>query len=158
MSVLIQGDQIRAIALGTRVEKSLSPTAATVPIFTVTGGRVVITSIAGLVTTVMSATATSLSLTADPTVGVAGALSAATVVTSDEAGTQYGVTGTAADLLSAQGPAGTEVPVAAYAKVGAGLVIGAGVINQVGTAINTGVVKWTITYVALDDNAAVVAA
>lgn len=158
MTVIIAGNQLRSIALGVKVEKSLSPTAATVPIFTVDGGKVLVTSIIGEVTTVMSATATSLSLSHDPTVGTAGALAAATVVTSDEAGTLYGVFGVAAAVMSAQSAAGTEVPVAAYAQAGHPIVLAAGALSQVGTAVNTGVVKWTLTYIPLDDNASVSAA
>lgn len=159
MTTMIQGDQLRAIALGARVRKSgVSPANATTPLFTVTGGKVLVTSIVGVVTTAMSATVTSLSLSHDPTVGSAGALCAATVVTSDEAGTLYGVSGVAAATLSVQTEGGAEVPSAAFAKAGAGVVLAAGALGQVGTAVNTGVVEWTVTYVPIDDGASVVAA
>lgn len=158
MTTIRSGADVRSVVVGVKVDKSVSPANATTPLFVVAGGKVLVTSLVGEVTTVMSATVTSLSLSHTPTNGTVGALAAATVVTSDEKGTLYGVTGVAAALLSQQTAAGTEVPVAAFAQVGNRIVLAPGSLGQVGTAVNTGVVKWTVTYVALDDGATVAAA
>jgi hypothetical protein len=155
MSVIVQGDQIRAISLGVHVQKSVSPANATTNLFTVSG-LVLVTGIVGLVTTVMSATATSLSLNHDPTIGSAANLCAATVVTSDTAGTLYGFSGVITELLVSSG---TDVPSEAYTRLsGVKTVLNDGVIGQVGTAVNTGVVAWHLTYVPISSGASVVAA
>lgn len=156
MTVMIQGNQVRALALGIKVDKSVAPANATTPLFTVSGGKVLIVGIIGEVTTVMSATATSLSISHDPTNGSAGPLCAATVVTSDELGTLYGFTGVPAELLVSTGTA-VPSPVETILPT-TPLVLAPGVIGQVGTAVNTGVTKWTCIYVPIDDGAAVVAA
>ena len=163
MSVIIQGDEIRAIALGTRVEKTLSnPQTASSAIFNVTGGKVAITSLVGTVSTVQGATANSFNLTYTPSGGSAADISAATVCTSDAAGTYYTITGVAADLLSAQKVGGTEVPQVTYAPtptfLTGSLVVGAGALNLKASGSNTGATNWVITYVAIDDGAAVAAA
>ena len=158
MTTIIDGDQLRAIALGVRVTKSVSPASGSTDLFTITGGRVLVTALVGEVTTVMSATATSLSLQSDPTAGAAADIAAATVVTSDAVGTLYSITGVAADLLSAQTVTGTQVPGVAFAPASGRVVLPAGKVTQVGTAANTGVTEWTLCYIPLDDGAAVEAA
>jgi hypothetical protein len=151
----MNGDELRDIALGRHVIKSASPANATTPLFTVSG-LVLITGIVGLVTTVMSATATSINLNHDPTIGAAADLCAATVVTSDTAGTLYGFSGVITELLVSSG---TNVPSEAYTRLsGVQTVLNNGVIGQVGTAANTGVTAWHLTYVPLSDGASVVAA
>lgn len=153
MTVMIKGNEIRAIALGVKADKSVAPANATTPIFNVVGGKVLVTALIGEVTTVMSATVTSLSLNHDPTNGAAAALCAATVVTSDPVGTLYSISGVAADLLSAQTITGTEAPTQVYAPGSGQIVLPAGQVGQVGTAANTGVTKWTLCYIPIDDGA-----
>ena len=156
MSVIIQGDQIREIALGIHVQKSVSPANATTNLFTVSG-LVLVTGIVGLVTTVMSATVTSINLNHDPTVGAAANLCAATVITSDTAGTLYGFIGT--DITTLLVSSGTGAPSEAYTQLPAAkIVLNDGVVGQVGTAANTGVVAWHLTYVPISNGASVVAA
>lgn len=164
MSTIIQGNDLRQIALGTRVEKTsfTLPQTASTAIFTVTGGKVLITSLVGIVTTVLGATATSLNITYTPSGGANADLSAATVCTSDAVGTYYTITGVAADLLSAQKVGGTEVPSVTYAPtpnfMTGGLTVGAGQMFLKSSANNTGATAWVLTYVPLDNGAAVVAA
>lgn len=155
MSTLIRGDQIRTLDLGIHVQKSASPANATTSLFTVSG-LVLVTGIVGLVTTVMSATATSLNLNHDPTIGAAADLCAATVITSDTAGTLYGFSGVITELLVSSG---TAVPSEAYTRLsGVRTVLNNGVVGQVGTAANTGVVEWHLMYVPISNGASVVAA
>lgn len=162
MSVIIQGDEVRAIALGILVEKAAFtlPATTSTAIFTVTGGRVLITSMVGEVTTVLGATATNLNVTLDPTGANAVAdLAAATVVTSDAVGTLYTVSGAPLDLLSAAAVGNTQVPnYVAGPIVNRGFVVPAGSILLKTSATNTGATKWAVTYVPIDDGAAVAAA
>jgi len=164
MTAIIQGDQIRSIALGVRVEKGpvTNPQTASTALFTVAGGKVAITSLTGIVTTVQGATANSFNITYTPSGGSAADLAAATVCTSDAAGTYYTITGVAVDLLSAQKVGGTEVPQVTFAPTPAfvtgPLVVGAGALNLKASGNNTGATSWVLTYVALDNGASVVAA
>lgn len=164
MSVIIQGSQLRQITLGVKVEKGpvTNPQTASTNIFTVTGGKVAITSLVGEVTTVQGATVNSLNLTYTPSGGVAADLAAATVCTSDAVGTYYTITGVAADLMSAQKVGGTEVPSVTYAPtptfLTGPLTVGAGSMQLKASANNTGATKWTLTYIPLEDGASVVAA
>jgi hypothetical protein len=162
MSTLIQGDQIRSILLGVRVQTAAitNPQTASTAIFTVAGGRVIITSLIGEVTTVQGATANSFNITFDPTgAGAVGDLCAATVCTSDAVGTFYTVSGVQADLLGSQQAAGTEVPTHILAKVdGGGFLLPAGSMLLKASGNNTGATQWTLTYIPLDNGASVVAA
>jgi hypothetical protein len=155
MSVLIQGSQIRQILLGTKVDRATAtlPQTATGTLFTVAGGRVLLTSIVGEVTVALGATATSANLVHTPTVGTVGDLCAATVVTSDEVGTLYGIRGDATSLLSSNAPTSARTGVPAHP-----VVLPVGAIGLKTTAGDTGSVKWSLTYVPLDDGATVTAA
>jgi hypothetical protein len=159
MSTIIAANDVRAIALGIRVQTAAvtNPQTASTAIFTV-AGRVLVTSLFGEVTTVQGATANSFNITYDPTVGAVGDLCAATVCTSDAVGTLYGVTGVAAELLSAQTAAGTEVPTHVFALGGRPILLSAGSMLLKASGSNTGATQWTLTYVPLDNGASVVAA
>lgn len=162
MSVIIQGNQLRSVDLGIKVSKAAFtlPATTSTAIFTVSGGRVLITSLVGEVTTVLGATATNLNVTLDPTGANAVAdLAAATAVTSDAVGTLYTVTGAPADLLSAAAVGNTQAPnYVAGPIVGHGFIVPAGSILLKTSATNTGATKWDLTYVPYDDGASVAAA
>lgn len=165
MSVLIQGNQIRAIALGTRVQTAAitNPQTGSTAIFTVATGRVIVTSLIGEVTTVQGATANSFNITFDPTgAGAVGDVCAATVCTSDAVGTYYSVSGVQADLLGSQKAGGTEVPTHVLSPVGSpqgiGFLLAPGSMLLKASGNNTGFTQWTITYIAYDDGASIVAA
>lgn len=120
-------------------------------------GLVLVTGIVGLVTTVMDGTVTSINLNHDPTVGAAANLCAATVITSDTAGTLYGFIGT--DITTLLVSSGVAAPSEAYTQLPAArIVLNNGVVGMVGTAANTGVVTWHLTYVPISSGASVVAA
>ena len=164
MSVWRSPSSVAEVILGTRVDRAAAtiPDTTTADLFTVTGGRVLIRALYGEVTTVMSATVTSINLQYKKTGGSDVDISAATVVTSDAVGTLYTITGVAADLLSAQTVAGTEVPTVTFASVfagaAAGIIVPAGAVRLQSTATQTGAAKWSLWYIALDDGAAVAAA
>lgn len=155
MSVMIQGSQIRQILLGTRVDRATAtlPQTATGAIFNVTGGRVLVTGLLGEVTVGTGATATTLAVTSTPTSGTAVTVATATSVASKEVGTQVTlpVTSGGAAVVSNAGGGGQLPAHAPY-------VIPVGSLGITTSAGNTGSLKWSITYVPLDDGATVTAA
>lgn len=129
-------------------------------LFTVSGGNILVTCLVGRVTVVFDGTVNSLNVVHDPDIGAVGDISAATVCTSDIAGTFYTVHGIQAALLGTQKEGGTEVPthVLAKAPVGGGFILPAGVTKLQTTATDTtGSTQWWMAYVPLDPAAAVVA-
>ena len=145
------------LVLGRKVEKASGAIAnATTDLFTVTG-LVAITGIIGYVTVAMDGTTTSINLNHDPTIGSAANLCAATVVTSDAAGTIYGYLGDAITTLLVS--SGTTAPGTAYAPFpNSRQVLTPGVVGMVGTAADAGEVLWRLFYVPVSDDGAVVAA
>lgn len=151
MSVIISGSQLRTVLLGTRVEKSTGTLAATtVPLFTVTGGEVLLTSIYGRVTVAITV-ANSYKLQANPTTGTTGDLVAATDIgtTDTPAGSLLGFDGVEASSIQ-QSPG--VVPTLARP-----IVVAEGSIESV-SAGTDGAILWVVTYVPLTDGAELVAA
>lgn len=151
MSVIISGDQLRTLLFGTTVSKSTGTLAATtISLFTVAGGKVMVTSIVGEVTTVITV-ANSYKLQHNPTVGTTADLCAATDIgtTDTPLGSLLGFQGLAGDSII-QGPG-------KIATLKQPLVLTAGVIESV-SAGTDGVILWTVTYVPLDNGASIVAA
>ncbi len=153
MSVIIQGYQLRTSQFGVQVVKASQalPQTATATLATVSGGAVLVTSMLGLVTTVIGGTATTLALGTVPTTGTAatGGIAAATAITSKEAGTwitplvSTGVGG--ALVVAANG--GNAVFLATP------FIVPAGTITWTTSASTTGQLRWYFTYVALDNGA-----
>lgn len=154
MSVIIQADQLRTINFGTKVTggaKTL-PATATGSIFTVTGGRVLVTGITGVVTTAIQAQANNVKLVATPSGnGAVNDLSGVVDVNGLALGGLLAPTGLAGDVLvksTGGGVSGLRNPI----------VVTPGAIGVNTSATNTGAVTWTLTYVALDNGASVAAA
>lgn len=151
MSVLIQGSQLRDIALGRRAEKSTGTLAAsTVPLFTVAGGEVLLTSIYGLVTVAITV-ANAYKLQHNPT---------GTGTTNDlVAATDIGTTDTpAGDVLAFDGVRASSIVRGGGARgLGAPVVLQAGQIESV-SAGTDGAILWVVTWVPLTDGATLVAA
>lgn len=120
-------------------------------LFTVAGGRVLVTSIVGEVTTVIQTQANNTKLTANPTTGTSVDMCTVLDISADEVGCLYGITGTPADAL-----VGTNAGLTVGLK--SGLVLNAGTIDLDCAATNTGSVKWTLHYIPIDIGATVVAA
>lgn len=163
MSVYNPGASFTQSVLGRLAKKAsaILPATGLQNLFTVAGGAVYVTGLWGEVTVVFDGTTNSLNVVHDPTVGAVGDLSAATVCTSDIAGTLYTVHGIQAALLGTQKEGGTEVPTHVVAKgpVGGGFILEAGITKLQTTATDTtGSTKWWLTYVPLDDAATVVSA
>jgi hypothetical protein len=146
MSVLIQGDQIRAVQLGVRVTKSTGTLAATtIPLFTIAGGLVMVTSLVGRVTTAITV-ANSYKLQHNPTAGTTVDLCTAA---------DLGTTDTAVgEILVAK--KGTAIAVGA-ADQAVNVVMDTGQIESV-SAGTDGVILWAVTYVPIDTGASIVAA
>ncbi|WP_405531508.1 hypothetical protein OG592_27015 [Streptomyces avidinii] len=154
MSVLIQGAQLRMIGLGTKVDKATAalPASTTGSLFTVTGGRVMVTSIVGRVTTGIQAQANAIKLVATPSgSGAVNDLSGTVESNGLAAGGLLSITGLAGDAMVKSTGGGISTlrnPV----------VVAAGAIGLNTAATNTGNVEWSLTYIPLDDGASVAAA
>jgi hypothetical protein len=156
MSVLIQGDQLRSLLCGVKVQRTTAalPQTTTSTLFTISGGKVLITSLVGEVTTVIQTQADATKLTFDPTdAGATQDLSATLDITADAVGTLYSLTGTPATAMQ---DALNFLP--SNKVLAQPLVLKPGSILLDCAASNTGSVKWDITYIPLDNGAAVVAA
>lgn len=152
MSTLIQGDQLRTLLFGTAVSKAYTPLAVeTKTLFTIAGGKVLITSFVGEVTTAITVAGTS-KLQANPTTGTVSDLVAATDLgtTDTPAGNLLGFSGvkTASIVTGPGSTPGLTSPI----------VVNTGTIEQVNATGADGGITWTLTYVPLDNGATVTAA
>lgn len=151
MTAMIQGSQLRTMLLGTRASKSTGTLAATtVALFTITGGKVAITSIVGEVGTAITV-ANSYKLQHNPTVGTTKDLVAATDI---------GTTDTpAGNLLGFQGLTGDSILTGpgAVPTIKQPIVLTAGQIESV-SAGTDGEITWVLTWIPIDDGASLVAA
>src|SRR5687768_13691609 len=151
MTAMISGSQLRTVLLGNRVEKATGTlAAATTALFNVTGGKVLITSIVGEVTTAITV-ANSYKLQANPTTGTTSDIVAATDIgtTDTPAGNLLGFTGVKTDSIIT-GPGRCQT-------LTSPMVLNTGTIEHVSGGTD-GAITWVLTYVPLDNGAAVVAA
>jgi hypothetical protein len=142
----IAGKAIRNAVYGIKLERAAAVLPATnnQSLFAISGGRVLMTTFVAEVTTAMSATVTNLKWTLVPTAGSNIDLTANGLVTSLGVGAQIALT----TLGSA---AGTGAAVTQQNEI----VMTSGTIRATTDATNTGAVKYTITYIPLDDGALV---
>ena len=159
MSVIIQGNQLRQVALGTRVQGKTSTIGAgggTFQLFTVAGGEVLITSLYGKVTTAVTLDTETLAIQIDPTAGTT-----VTWVTATDVGTTDTAVG---DLLGVaietNDTANNQVNVKVNGQPLMNYLAQSGEIELVAanvTGTEDGVIEWYCTYVPLTDGATVVA-
>jgi hypothetical protein len=151
--VLNDAAAFRKALFGLRVSRATAalPQTTQSALFTVTGGRILLTSIVGQVTTVIQTQANATKLVSNPTTGTDVDLCATLDITADQVGCLYGITGTLATAMVGANAGATVVQTNA-------LVIPVGTIDLSCAASNTGSVSWTLTYVPLDDGASVSAA
>lgn len=148
--------QRAAGSLGQTVNRATAalPQTAAGALFTISTGRVLVTSIIGEVTTVIQTQANATKLTFDPTdAGATQDLCATTDITADAVGTMYSITGTVATVLQ---DALNFLP--SNKVLALPLVLKPGSVLLDCAASNTGSVKWTLTYWPIDTGASVVAA
>jgi hypothetical protein len=158
MSVLVQGDQIRSILLGVRVSKATGTVAnGTTTLFTIAGGRVVLTSLVGRVTTLIGSTSSNLKLVYNPTAaGTSFDLCTAVAVETDAVEQTYYIAGSVASggALLVGGAVGQ-----ANGVFSSPYILQAGTLEQNLSADPVGgAITWTVTYYPYDDGASVVAA
>lgn len=154
MTAILTGPQIRQILLGQKVDRATAtlPQTATGHLFQVTGGRILVTGLVGEVTVATGATATNAKLTSTPTTGTAVDLAANVAVTSKEIGAQLTLPATSGSaLIVKNGGAGGQFPTHQP------YIVPIGYIDLITDASDTGSVKWSITYIPLDNNGSVAA-
>jgi hypothetical protein len=153
MSVLNNLSSVRLGRFGAKVDRATAalPQTTQSALFTVTGGRVLVTNIVGEVTTAIQNQANNTKLVANPTTGTDVDLCAVLNIAADEVGCLYGITGLFSDAMVGANAGATVVPRNP-------VVVPVGTIDLNCAASNTGSVKWSITYIPLDDGAAVTAA
>lgn len=154
MSVIIQGDEVRAITQGILVSRATDtlPQSTDEALFTVSGGRVLLLGLVGEVTTVIQTQAnnTKLKLNPDAT-GADQDLCAVLDISADAVGELYTISGTVGDAMRSDLLVGNPI-------LTNPLVLSEGAIELDCAASNTGSVAWDLIYVPLDDGAAVAAA
>lgn len=141
--------------LGEQADAALAalPQSKAENLFTISGGRVLMTAIIGEVTTVIETAANNLKLTATPTTGTARDICANRDIGTApwQEGDVLGITGINTDAMipavSAGSVEGVTVPV----------VLQEGTLDWACDASKTGKIKWTMRYIAIDDGAQVVA-
>lgn len=158
MANFIQGAQLRTLNLGNLVINGpFTPpnSGSSSTLFTVSGGAVLVTWLAGLVTTVLSGTTGAIALGSKPTVGTeeTAGIATAGVVGGAEVGTWVGTVAASTGLagaLTANTHAGTVV----YGQQP--FVVNAGTIEvTTSIATMTGQLKWYLAYLPLDAGASV---
>lgn len=153
MSQNAKGSAYRQMNLGLKVERptAVVPQTATASIFSVTGGRIIVTALLGVVTVAGSATDPLLKVRSLPTVGSITDLSAVVATfTSSPTGTILSVGGAPASAMTASTGAGTGLDQT--------LIIPAGAIQLAAGASNATLsIAWTICWIPLDDGAVVAA-
>ncbi len=154
MSVLNDALAFKKAILGLSASRATAtlPQTAQGAIFTISGGRVLVTSLIGTVTTATGATATTLKITGNPTTGTDVDLATATSVASKEIGSIITLPAALAGAVTVANAGGTTMP------IGSGLILNVGTLDIVTSASNTGSVKWDITYIPIDAGASVAAA
>lgn len=141
------------------------PASTTGHLFTVSGGRVLVTGITGVVSTAVQAQACTISIGNTPTGGsaaVASIASASSSVSGATVGTSFGV-----GAFSSGSPAALVVTGASGVLAGANIgfslddggigLVPPGTIDWTTSATNTGAVTWSVSYVPYDASASVVA-
>lgn len=141
------------------------PASTTGHIFTVSGGRVIVTTLTGVVTTVIQAQATTLSVGNTPTGGSASTASfcATLDLNGKVVGTSLAVPQAKASALISSGADGTLLwsttsgAQGVAASNGGLLLVPAGTIDVTTVATSTGAIQWSLTYLPYDAGATITA-
>lgn len=139
---------------GRRVDRATADvvTGAAVPIFTVSGGRVLLKLIVGEVTTQIGAGATNAKFQFNPTTGTTNDMCANLDIDADEVGALYTIDGTPATaMLRSESGAVRNMQ-------NDGIVLSPGDIEFITSANRASSIKFQARYIPLDSGAAMVAA
>jgi hypothetical protein len=153
MSVIIQGDQVRSIALGLGpISKATGAITGdpTTPLFTIAGGEVLITSLYAKVTTALTTDSGTYAVQNDPTTGDTRA-----IVTATDLGTSDTAVGSVVGLTNGT----TAAP--SFLRGGTahfGAVVTTGTVDFVGAASANGALTFYVTWVPITSGATLVAA
>jgi len=142
-------EQLQGVKNVTRVSNTL-PQSVAAPIFVVSGA-VKIVEIVGEVMTVIQTQLNNTKLIANPTVGADTDICAVLDITAAAVGSMFNITGTLANAMVKQANG------AHIAQAGE-VVIPTGTIDLSCSASNTGAIKWSVAYIALEAGATVAAA
>ena len=145
MSVLINGTELRTISLGRRAEKSQALSAATLPIFTIAGGEVLVTSFYLKATVSIAAAGGTLALQSNPTTGD----TAASIVVATDLGTSDSTAGTIIGVIDTSGDGTLQFAENGIALTS--LVVTTGQLELVGASGIDGTVLAVATWVPLTD-------
>ena len=139
-------------ALGqSTVRGTSAQTGVTYDLFTISGGRIMVTQIIGEITVAVVGALT-ISLLATPTTGTARAMCAGLLTTGYAIGDLFGITGVNTDAMLP--PASSSVVEAQTM----GVMVSEGVISLVNDIVDVGAIQWTLKWIPIDNAAAVVAA
>lgn len=150
MSVIIQGNQLRDIGLGRRAAKTQALSAAALPVFTIAGGEVLITSLYLRVTVSITTDGGTLAAQINPTTG-----DTMTIVTATNLGTTDTVAGSVVGLDNAAAAAPSFLR---GGRINLNAVATTGQIELLGAAAINGTVEVVVTWIPLTDGATLVAA
>ena len=151
--------QLRHAVMGFRAQGAAKtvPQNATQTVFTVSAGRILITSLYGLVSTVIGGTTPAAKYIATPTTGTANDMCTTLTITGDEVGMMWQLptaVGSALVGAASTGKSGSVSGVGGWC----GQIVAPGTIGfNVSAADATGAVIHSLYYVPLDDAARVVA-
>ena len=151
--------QLRNAELGFRVQgtaRTIPQSSALTTLFTITGGRIMINLLYGVVTTIVGGTTPNLKLVATPSAGSANDMCAVLVITTDQVGTMFVCPVAVGTALI--GPASTGVSGSVSGPGTGGQVVAPGTIAHTSAAADaTGAIQWTLFYVPLDPGVTVAA-
>jgi hypothetical protein len=149
-----QRDTAQLFFLGIHIQKSSAtiPQTTTQHLFTVAGGRVLITLLFGEVTTIFQNSDPVLKVTSTPTTGTAVDVASTVDTTSLEAGGLLTVEGDGTALI--KNNAGAGLPASGIGH----WICPIGSIDLISGASKTGATKWDVFYFPIDDGAYIVSA
>lgn len=155
MTTIVTGPAIRLIAVGTQVSRAAAnlPATAAQNIFSVTGGRILLTSLVAQVTTVIQNQACTAKITNTPAAGTATDIASATSIIAKEVGTLISMPVTKGGALVVGANAGDGLLIGELSA----LLLQPGTISYTTSATNTGALSWALTYVVYDTGATVAA-
>lgn len=149
-------DVFTTMAFGFHTQRPTAvwPQTADQTIFTITGGRVFVTSLSGVFTVAASGTANNLSVNSVPTTGSSVVIASTLATASFEIGALLVVEGDGTAVIGTATGAGFAPALNALP-----FILPAGAITITCSGNNTtGSIKWDIFYFPLDDGASIVAA
>ena len=160
MTNIISNTSIRSIDLGRFAQTAAKtvPQAATQTVFTITGGRIMVTLLYGLVSTVIAGTTPAAKYVATPTTGSANDMCTALTITADEVGMMWQLPSAVGSALIGAAAAGKSGSVSGNTGGLCGQIVAPGTIGfNVSAADATGAVIHTLCWVPLDAAATVAA-